>query len=208
MSREGFEEGGIVRVIVNETTALGDFAAYDKVVALEYRPPDPAATPVRAYSFQGRSARGYFDERGRQPDGGGWVSPVPGSPITSRFNPKRLHPVLKTVMPHNGTDYGAPTGTPVYAAFRGKVVSVGPAGACGNMVQVAHPGHRDGLLPPLALREGHQGGRQGRHEAARGLRGQHRALHRAASALRREESRQVDRLRDAQGRWVPGPSGR
>lgn len=140
MSREGFEEGGIVRVIVNETTALGDFAAYDKVVALEYRPPDPAANPVRAYSFQGRSARGYFDDRGRQPDGGGWVSPVPGSPITSRFNPKRLHPVLKTVMPHNGTDYGAPTGTPVYAAFRGKVVSVGPAGACGNMVQVAHPG--------------------------------------------------------------------
>lgn len=140
MSREGFEEGGIVRVIVHETTALGDFAAYDKVVALEYRPPDPAANPVRAYSFQGRSARGYFDDRGRQPDGGGWVSPVPGSPITSRFNPKRLHPVLKTVMPHNGTDYGAPTGTPVYAAFRGKVVSVGPAGACGNMVQVAHPG--------------------------------------------------------------------
>src|SRR5690606_19032226 len=66
--------------------------------------------------------------------------PCPGAPITSHYNPTRMHPVLKRVMPHNGTDFGAPTGTPVYAAFRGKVALVGPHGASRNLVLIAHPG--------------------------------------------------------------------
>ncbi|NUP10498.1 MAG: peptidoglycan DD-metalloendopeptidase family protein [Polyangiaceae bacterium] len=138
-SVDGFEEGGIVRVVATEVTALGEFVRYKNIVALEYKPPDPQATPLRAYTYQGPGARGYFDDRGRQPDGSGWGSPVPGAPITSRFNPKRMHPVLKKVMPHNGTDYGAPTGTPIYAVFRGKLTHVGPAGPCGNMIAIMHP---------------------------------------------------------------------
>lgn len=139
MSTEGFEEGGTVRVIAKEVTALGEFAKYKEIVALEYRPPDPSATPVRVYTFDGKGAQGYFDDRGRQPDGSGWTSPVPGAPVTSRFNPKRMHPVLKKIQPHNGTDYGAPTGTPIYAVYRGKITQLGPAGPCGNMVSIAHP---------------------------------------------------------------------
>jgi murein DD-endopeptidase MepM/ murein hydrolase activator NlpD len=139
MSTEGFEEGGTVRVIAKEVTALGEFAKYKELVALEYRPPDPSAAPVRVYTYEGKGARGYFDERGRQPDGSGWTSPVPGAPVTSRFNPKRMHPVLKKIQPHNGTDYGAPTGTPIYAVYRGKITQIGPAGPCGNMVSIAHP---------------------------------------------------------------------
>ncbi|MBL8740361.1 MAG: M23 family metallopeptidase, partial [Myxococcales bacterium] len=69
----------------------------------------------------------------------GWASPVPGAPVTSKFNPKRLHPVLKRIQPHNGTDYGAPTGTPIYSVFRGKLTHVGNAGPCGNMVAIKHP---------------------------------------------------------------------
>lgn len=158
MSQEGFEEGGTVRVIATEVTALGDFVRYKDIVALEYKPPDPAASPVRAYTFQGVGARGYFDERGRQPDGSGWTAPVPGAPVTSRFNPKRMHPVLKRVHPHNGTDYGAPTGTPIYSAYRGKISFVGNAGPCGNMVAVMHPNgvesgycHMHKIAPGLKL---------------------------------------------------------
>jgi murein DD-endopeptidase MepM/ murein hydrolase activator NlpD len=138
-STDGFDEGGAVRVIAIETTALGAFARYKQVVAVEYRPADPAASPVRAYAFEASGASGYWDEKGRQPDGSGWTHPVPGAPITSHFNPKRLHPVLKKVMPHNGTDYGGPMGTPIYSAFRGKITHVGPAGPCGNMVAIMHP---------------------------------------------------------------------
>jgi murein DD-endopeptidase MepM/ murein hydrolase activator NlpD len=140
MSTEGFEEGGTVRVIAIEETALGMFARYKSVVALEYRPPDPAAKPVRIYSFNGEESHGYWDERGRQPYAGGWRSPCPGAPVTSRFNPKRMHPILHKIMPHQGTDFGAPMGTPVYAAYKGVVTFVGPHGPTGNWVGIDHPG--------------------------------------------------------------------
>lgn len=138
MSTEGFEEGGTVRVIAVEETALGLFSRYKRIIAMEYRPADPAGKPVRVYTFNGQEARGYWDDRGKQPNAGGWRKPVPGAPISSRFNPKRMHPVLHRIQPHNGTDFGAPTGTPIYAAFRGVIESAGPAGACGNAVQIQH----------------------------------------------------------------------
>ncbi|APR84604.1 Membrane protein related to metalloendopeptidase [Minicystis rosea] len=138
MSTEGFEEGGTVRVIAVEETALGNFSRYKRIVAMEYRPPDPAGKPVRIYTFNGQEAHGYWDDKGRQPNAGGWRSPCPGAPVTSPFNPKRLHPVLHTVMPHTGTDFGATSGSPIYSAYRGTVMSVGPAGPCGNTVQIQH----------------------------------------------------------------------
>jgi len=139
LSSEGFEEGSTIRIIAIEETALGLFSRYKRVVALEVRPADPAGKPLRIYAFHGQEARGYWDEKGKQPYSGGWQSPVPGAPVTSRFNPKRLHPVLKKVMPHNGTDFGAPMGTPVYAVYRGVVDWVGPLGPSGNLVTVTHP---------------------------------------------------------------------
>ncbi|HPT47360.1 MAG TPA: M23 family metallopeptidase, partial [Candidatus Rifleibacterium sp.] len=44
------------------------------------------------------------------------------------------------VMPHEGTDFGSPTGTPVGASSFGTVTFVGFAGATGNFVRIAHPG--------------------------------------------------------------------
>jgi murein DD-endopeptidase MepM/ murein hydrolase activator NlpD len=136
-STESFEEGAVVRAIVVEETALGLFSRYKQAVAVDYQPANPDAKRVRVYSFKGAQSRGYFDERGRQ-FGGGWRSPVPGAPVTSRFNPRRMHPVLHKIMPHQGTDYGAPTGAPIYAAFRGVVETAGPLGPCGNAVQILH----------------------------------------------------------------------
>jgi murein DD-endopeptidase MepM/ murein hydrolase activator NlpD len=139
-STEGFEEGATLRVIAIETTALGEFTRYKQIVAVEYRPPDPSAAPLRAYAFEDGRVHGYYDEKGRSPDGSGWTFPVPGAPITSRYNPKRMHPILHKIVSHHGTDFGAPSGTPIYAAFKGKITHAGPAGACGNMVTIDHPG--------------------------------------------------------------------
>ncbi|WP_231511826.1 M23 family metallopeptidase [Chondromyces apiculatus] len=138
-STENFKEGGTVRLILTEETALGLFSKYKKVIAVEYRPVDPEEKPMRAYWFTGQEAKGYFDDRAKQPHSGGWRIPVPGAPVTSHFNPKRLHPILKRPMPHTGTDFGAPSGTPIYAAYRGVVEHIGPAGPSGNLVTVKHP---------------------------------------------------------------------
>ena len=137
-STEAFQEGGVVKAILIERTALGRFIGYDRVKAVEYRPADPSKAPLRAYWFEGESVKSYVDDKGRHSSNAGWRSPVPGAPVTSHFNPKRLHPVLHTVMPHNGTDFGAPSGTPVYASFRGKVTWIGLQGPSGNLVLIEH----------------------------------------------------------------------
>ncbi len=65
-------------------------------------------------------------------------SPIEFSRVTSGFNPRRFHPILKTRRPHNGTDFGAPSGTPVRAVADGTVDAAGPSGGHGNFVKLHH----------------------------------------------------------------------
>jgi hypothetical protein len=130
----------ILRVIAQEVTVLGEFARYSGVEAVEIRPPAAGAEPTRIYYFRGPKSHGHFDARGRAPHEGGWRKPIPDAPITSRFNPKRFHPLLKRIMPHTGTDFGAGIGTPVRASSYGIVSFMGPAGPSGNLVTIQHPG--------------------------------------------------------------------
>lgn len=66
------------------------------------------------------------------------MAPVDFTRISSNFNPRRLHPIYKTVRPHNGTDYAAPRGTPVFATGDGRVVESGYNRANGNYVFIQH----------------------------------------------------------------------
>ncbi|WP_438970335.1 OapA family protein [Methylophaga sp.] len=67
-------------------------------------------------------------------------TPVHFSRISSRFNPNRKHPVLKTSRPHRGVDYAAATGTPILATGDGKVSFVGTKGGYGRTVILSHGG--------------------------------------------------------------------
>jgi murein DD-endopeptidase MepM/ murein hydrolase activator NlpD len=60
--------------------------------------------------------------------------------ISSPFDPRRLHPILRRIQPHNGIDFSAPTGTPVWAAAAGTVTWAGPKGPNGNLVAITHGG--------------------------------------------------------------------
>jgi murein DD-endopeptidase MepM/ murein hydrolase activator NlpD len=83
----------------------------------------------RYYSPKGDSLRKTFNR-----------TPVPLSRISSRFNPNRKHPVLKTNRPHRGVDYAAKTGTPILATGDGKVDFVGTKGGYGRTVILSHGG--------------------------------------------------------------------
>jgi murein DD-endopeptidase MepM/ murein hydrolase activator NlpD len=67
-------------------------------------------------------------------------APVEFTRISSRFNPRRRHPVLNTIRAHKGTDYAAPTGTPVRAAGDGRVHFRGRQGGYGNAIMIEHGG--------------------------------------------------------------------
>ena len=71
----------------------------------------------------------------------GMVTPVSGV-MTSTFGPRK-HPILGTVRIHKGTDWAAPVGTPIVAAFDGEITFQGDGGGYGNLVKIAHTNGRE-----------------------------------------------------------------
>lgn len=68
------------------------------------------------------------------------IFPVPKPVIvTDPFGP-RLHPILNVWRPHNGTDFNAHMGAPVYAIEDGTVIVAGWNEAYGNLIVIDHGG--------------------------------------------------------------------
>ena len=80
----------------------------------------------------------YFTPDGRNMRKAFLRAPLNFSYISSSFNPKRFHPILKRVKAHNGIDYKAPRGTPVYAAGDGKVIRSDYSKYNGHHVFIQH----------------------------------------------------------------------
>lgn len=80
----------------------------------------------------------YFDENGKSLRKAFLKAPLKYSRISSRYNPKRFHPVLKRFKAHLGTDYAAPAGTPIYSVGDGVVIEAGYTGGNGNYVKIRH----------------------------------------------------------------------
>jgi murein DD-endopeptidase MepM/ murein hydrolase activator NlpD len=92
----------------------------------------------QAIWFDNGDVAEYYAPDGRNMKKAFLRAPLNFSYISSQFNPKRMHPVLKRIRPHNGIDYYAPPGTPVYAAGAGVVTRAGYSAANGNHVFIKH----------------------------------------------------------------------
>jgi len=79
----------------------------------------------------------YFNERGFSVRKALLKTPIDGAKLTSKFG-MRHHPIMGYSMMHRGVDFGAPTGTPIYAAGDGAVEIAGWQGAYGNYVRLKH----------------------------------------------------------------------
>ena len=70
---------------------------------------------------------------------GTFAHPCPSGYISSGFG-YRTQPIAGASTNHKGIDFAAATGTPIYAAASGTVVSAGYAGNAGNLLVINHGG--------------------------------------------------------------------
>jgi murein DD-endopeptidase MepM/ murein hydrolase activator NlpD len=80
----------------------------------------------------------YYDENGKALKNFFLKAPLKFVNITSRFTKNRFHPVQLKWKAHNGTDYAAPTGTPIMTTAAGVVEQAGYTAGNGNFVKVKH----------------------------------------------------------------------
>jgi murein DD-endopeptidase MepM/ murein hydrolase activator NlpD len=92
----------------------------------------------RAIHFKHGGVSAFFAPDGRNMRKAFLRAPLNFAYISSGFNPRRMHPVLKRVRAHNGIDYYAPRGTPVYAAGEGVVTRSDYSRANGHHVFIKH----------------------------------------------------------------------
>ncbi len=79
----------------------------------------------------------YFDENGKSVRKTLMKTPINGARLSSSYG-KRKHPILGYTKMHLGTDFAAPTGTPIMASGDGKVTKAGWCGGGGNCVKIKH----------------------------------------------------------------------
>ncbi len=91
-----------------------------------------------AIRFDAGNGPDYFAPDGRPMRKAFLRAPLNFTRVTSNFNPRRFHPITRQMRPHNGTDYGAATGTPVWAAGDGRVIRSAYNNANGNYVFIQH----------------------------------------------------------------------
>lgn len=137
--------GDTFRVLVDEERLKDDFLGYGPVLALEYN--GVKAGRKRFFRFQAESDDPtYFDEKGVSVPRSALRIPLHYTRISSPFG-MRWHPVLKRRQFHNGVDFAAPTGTPIWACAAGKVVTAETRGANGRLVSIDH---EEGLISHYA----------------------------------------------------------
>ncbi len=115
--------------IEGEPVGIGDIhAAYFKNYDNEYY----------AIYFENEKHNGFYDLEARPMKKAFLKAPVKYSRISSRYNLRRFHPVLRRRKAHLGTDYAAPRGTPIYAVADGVVTKASRTRGNGNFVKIKH----------------------------------------------------------------------
>lgn len=130
--------GDTFRVIVEEESLNGKFLGYGPIKALEYRGVRAGKKRFFLLEASGREPE-YFNEKGISQPRSVITVPLHYTRISSPFG-MRFHPVLKRKKLHNGVDFAAPVGEPIWACQEGTVTFAAKKGANGNLVAIRHAG--------------------------------------------------------------------
>ncbi len=132
------QPGDAFRLVLEEKEYKdGSEPSYGRILAAEYTNSGQMHRAVLFHDPQGRPA--YYSADGKSLQKAFLRSPLKfAARISSHFSLHRYHPILKIRRAHLGTDYAAPTGTPVQAIANGRVLFAARKGGNGNLVEIAH----------------------------------------------------------------------
>ena len=128
--------GDRFRVLYEELFLDGEKLGNGAILSAEFINQKQSFKAVRYVHQDGRVE--YYTPEGKNMRKAFLRAPLDFRRISSSFNPRRLHPITKTVKPHRGIDYAAKTGTPIWSSGDGKVISSGYSKYNGNYVVIQH----------------------------------------------------------------------
>lgn len=130
------QPGDQFKVLVQKRYAGGRFLGYGDVLAAEYV---NAGTSHRGFIFASNDGKhtGTYDAEGAALQRTFLKSPMEIARLTSSYG-MRFHPVLGRKKKHEGVDYGAAMGTPVWSVADGVVKEARFSKSAGNMILVQH----------------------------------------------------------------------
>jgi murein DD-endopeptidase MepM/ murein hydrolase activator NlpD len=132
----GLRTGDQFKAVYENRYVDGEYIGIGQIKAAEF---EHRGHVLRAYYYHNGEQGGYYDEEGNSMRRAMMRVPFEYNPrISSGFSHNRMHPILNQRRPHYGTDYAAPTGTPILAAGDGVVTEAQHRGGNGNIVQVRH----------------------------------------------------------------------
>jgi len=89
------------------------------------------------YYFDKQGNEGHYDKNGKSVKKALMKTPINGARLSSSFG-MRKHPIDGFNKMHRGTDFAAPTGTPIMASGNGVIKKAGWCGGGGNCVKIKH----------------------------------------------------------------------
>jgi murein DD-endopeptidase MepM/ murein hydrolase activator NlpD len=92
---------------------------------------------INLYNFNDEKEIGFYDIKGKSIVKSLMKTPINGARLSSSFG-MRKHPILGFNKMHRGTDFAAPTGTPIMASGSGTVTRARWCGGGGNCVKIKH----------------------------------------------------------------------
>ncbi len=129
------QAGDKFKLIYEEQQVEGVSIGIGKIDAIYFEHFDQ---PYYAFPFDQGDGIDYFDEEGKSLRKALLKYPIEFTRISSRFNRHRFHPVQKRYKAHLGTDFAAPTGTPIRSVGDGIVLEARYKSNNGNYVKIRH----------------------------------------------------------------------
>jgi murein DD-endopeptidase MepM/ murein hydrolase activator NlpD len=92
---------------------------------------------ITLYKFGDDKNYGYFDINGKSVEKALMKTPINGARLSSSFG-MRKHPIQGFNKMHTGTDFAAPSGTPIMASGSGTITRIKWCGGGGNCIKIKH----------------------------------------------------------------------